>query len=121
MAMDSTPPHSPCILHREIPTDYLLDLQRDRVNHSNKTKYESWEKDQKDTMDVINDLLKESFITASQEIKFTFTRHGKQVICTTTREINKEWKNNPDHEEDYAYICRGHFEKSGSYRWRRLL
>ena len=110
-AGDTTEEDSLCLLEREVPKDYLLDLKQDRVKVAYENTYEEWRQDKKNTMNVINDALKTSFIQAAQDRHFTYKKEGRDVGCDTTYDINKAWKHNPQRQEDFAFICRGHFSK----------
>ena len=101
---------SPCLVFREIPYDYLVDFGTNLINSKNNQIYPAWREDHKDIMVLINNLLAESFIKAASEKKFTFQDSRKhEVVCKSMFEITKAWKQNPQREEDYAFICRGHF------------
>ena len=103
---------SECLVLREVPKDYLLDLVKDRVNTKHENAYPEWCTDKDSCMAIITGLLKTSFIKASQEKNISFSRGGRDVPCTSYLCITKAWKKNPGRKDDFAYICRGHFSKN---------
>ena len=105
----STSEMSSCLVTREVPKDYLLDLEKDRVNVSHQNNYPNWATDKKYCMKSIKGLLDKSFIKAAQDRNFTYDQYDQAVLCTTCAGITKAWQQHPEREEDFAYICRGHF------------
>ena len=63
---DNTSVFSECLITREVPRDYFLDLIHDRVPQVYSETNDKWNTEYKDVKFFINNLLQKAFITASQ-------------------------------------------------------
>lgn len=118
--MESDGCASPCLVLRKIPADYFVNFDNNLINFKNKEIFKDWEKYHKSVMVMIQNHLATSFVRAEAEKKFTFTdQNNHEVLCKTMYEITKSWKQNPQRQEDFSYICRGHFKEKWEFNMER--